>query len=124
MRQKNTHKIKSVKRVLIAYKNRDSSAQRCQDNFYPETERIIIQQKLSYNDKLLLRVVIPRTNLWTIYLVRQDNIGIKMFFEISSEEDSTSAPHNGSEIQTHLRKQANLTKNINSASKTLQIGLI
>ncbi|CAB4491011.1 hypothetical protein RIR_jg29421.t1 [Rhizophagus irregularis DAOM 181602=DAOM 197198] len=114
--------------MITPIKKKLLGAQRCQNNFYPETERIITQQKLSYNDKLLVHVVInPRTNPWTIYLVRQDNIGIKCF--LKSVLKRIALPHHimlsgRSEIQTRLRKQANLTKNINSASKTLRIGLI
>jgi hypothetical protein len=59
--------VKAVERVLISYKNSDSSVQRCRDKSFPETERVIIQQKFRNNDKLLLRVVInPTTDPWTI----------------------------------------------------------
>ncbi|GBC09792.1 hypothetical protein RclHR1_09100005 [Rhizophagus clarus] len=55
---------KVVEGVLTSYRNCNPNTQRYRDNYYPETERVIIQQKV---DNKLLRVVInPRTNPWTI----------------------------------------------------------
>ena len=98
----------AVESILISYRNLDPTTQRCRDKNYPETERVIIQQKLS--DRKLLRVVINPTT-WTIITFIPTSVtrywNCDDVFEFSSEKDSVSTSHDlklsgRSEILAHV----------------------